>query len=92
MFYDFQRQARKRKLKQMILEDQIVNSQATSIASALVNQKQRKQQGPDESRVNNYWEQGYHSWMFKDNFRVSRETFEFILVEVEGYLIKKTNE
>ena len=59
-----------------------------------MNQKVRKQRGPDESRVSNWWEQGYHSWsdeMLKDNFRVSRETFEFILVEVEGHLINKPN-
>ena len=46
---------------------------------------------PDEKRIKHWWTNGYHSWSdeaFKKRLRVKRETFNFILNEVQDLLIK----
>ena len=69
----------------------MIASNATVIATALFCGKKRKKRCPDEARVSNWWEEGLNRWneeAFKDNFRVNRGTYEFILREIEGYLTK----
>ena len=92
MFFEYQRRGRKRKYGNMLLADQMIASNATVIATALFCGKKRKKRCPDEARVSNWWEEGLNRWneeAFKDNFRVNRGTYEFILREIEGYLTKK---
>ena len=96
MFLEYRRRGRrrgrKRKYENMLLEDQMIASNATVIATALFCGKKRKKRSPDEARVSNWWEEGLNRWneeAFKDNFRVNRGTYEFILREIEGYLTKK---
>lgn len=91
MFFESRKQSRKRRYSQMMLEDEIAASQAV-LVGLLLNQKPRKQRSPNEQRNNNWWEEGYQTWhekAFKDRFRINRETFDFILREIEDNLIKE---
>lgn len=91
MFFESRKQSRKRRYSQMMLEDEIAASQAV-LVGLLLNQKPRKQRSPNEQRNNNWWEEGYQTWhekAFKDRFRINRETFDFILREIEDSLIKE---
>ena len=57
-----------------------------------LNKRPRKERGHDEPRDMSWLGEQYHSWneeTFKKRLRLSRETFEFILVEIRGNIVKE---
>ena len=67
-------------------------AQAAALSVILLSKKQRQARGLDELRINNWWSQGYRNWddaAFKKRMRVSRDTFRFILAEIENDITKQ---
>ena len=81
--------------KQQIMDEmdmQVEFSQAAATAAVVVSRKLRQDRGPNERRSSTWWEQGYRQWnnsAFKRRLRVSRETFDFILTQIENDIIKQ---
>ena len=78
-----------------------VNEGVDKVASALsdslikfVNQqtkRKNKQPNKDRSHLKNFWSAGYDTWSaekFKEQMRINRETFDFILQQI-AHLIHK---
>ena len=68
-------------------------AEAAALSGILLSKKPRQGRGRDEFRNNNWWTQGYRNWddaAFKKRLRVSCETFEFILAEIENDIVKTT--
>ena len=81
--------AKKRRLREMDFEIEAAQSAALS---AIVMKGNRNERGPDELRNGSWWTNGYQHWdqeSFKKRFRVSRDTFEFILGEIEDLIVKE---
>ena len=67
-------------------------AEAAALSGILLSKKPRQGRGRDEFRNNNWWTQGYRNWddaAFKKRLRVSCETFEFILAEIENDIVKQ---
>ena len=67
-------------------------AQAAALSAILLSKKERQAGGLDELRINYWWSQGYRNWddaAFKKRMRVSRDTFRFILAEIENDIIKQ---
>ena len=67
-------------------------AQAAAFSAILLSKKERQARGLDELRINNWWSQGYRNWddaAFKKRMRVSRDTFRFILAEIENDIMKQ---
>ena len=80
---------RKRCLRSM--DDEIKIAGGITPAMFLAGKKERKHRGPDEKRIKDWWTNGYQNWSdeaFKKRLRVKRETFNFIVNEVQDLLIK----
>ena len=80
---------RKRCLRSV--DDEIEIAEGTTFAMFLAGKKEWKDRGPDEKRIKDWWTNGYQSWSdeaFKKHLRVKRETFNFIVNEVQDLLIK----
>ena len=67
---------------------------ATALASSIptLAKDERRDRGPDEHRDGNWWTNGYRTWderAFKKRFRVTRDTFNYILDEIRDSIYKK---
>ena len=75
----------------MMLQEGFVASQ-TTLLELVLSQKRKKRRSANEIRWNNCWELVYQVWSeksFKEKFRVTRATFEFVLGEIEDDLGKE---
>ena len=81
---------KRRYIRQVEFETEVAMGVALStIALAKGNRRER---GPNEPRNCNWWTNGYQYWdhqSFKKRFRVSRNTFQYILEEIEDLLQKE---
>ena len=82
--------AKKRIADELFYEEEV--AQAAALSAVLLSKKPRQERSHDEPRNNNWWSQGYDNWddaAFKKRLRVSRDTFEFILAEIENDITKE---
>lgn len=81
---------KRRYIRQVEFETEVAMGVALSTI-ALANGN-RRERGPNEPRNSNWWTNGYQYWdhqSFKKRFRVSRNTFQYILEEIEDLLQKE---
>ena len=67
-------------------------TQSAALLATVMTKSNRNQRGPDELRNDSWWTDGYQNWeqeSFKKTFRVSRDTFEFILGKIANLIVKE---
>ena len=81
---------KKRRLREMDFEREA--AQPAALSAIMMMKSNRNERGPDEQRNGTRWTSGYQNCVeqsFKKRFRVSRDTFEFILGEIEDLILKE---
>ena len=81
---------KRRYLRQVEFETEV--AMGTALSTITLVKGNRSKRGPNEPRSSNWWTNGYLNWdyqSFKKRFRVSRNTFEYILKEIEELLHKE---
>lgn len=73
------------------MDFEILACQAATAISAMILKKPRKDRGANEPRDDSWWRSGYQNWSgsaFKKRFRITRDTFTYLLGEIT-HLIEK---
>ena len=86
----FRRQSKARRLLTMEDENGFSNILGAIICGCT---KERRPKGQNEQRSSHWWRNGYENWtdkQFKKRFRVNRNTFNYLLQEVQEYITRET--